>query len=131
MESPKFPRPLVARKTGDMLWTLVEEFWYYVGDPDDEDLIIVPIGFQYDFASTPRVLWQFYPPDGRWTYPSTIHDFCYFMQTRTRKECDLILWEGMKEVGCGPITRNNFYNACRLFGWAVWNKRARELRKNG
>ena|SRR3990167_5149145 len=131
MESPKIPRPLRLEAIGDELWKLIEEYWYYVGDPDDEDLIKVPIGFETDLTSTPRFLWTFYPRDGKYRYAAVIHDFLYHMQTRTRAETDLIFWEALKEIGINAFHRNVLYNGVRLGGWFWWNKRAKELKNNG
>ena len=131
MASPKFPKPLVLEKIGDRLWKFHDDFWYYVGDPKNNDLVICPAGMITDMSSTPRLFWSIYPPDGKYLYGAAPHDAIYFYQTRTRKEADFIFWEAMKEIGVGVVTRNIMYNAVRMFGWIPWNKRSKELRKNG
>src|SRR6266404_482109 len=88
--SPKFPKPLILEKIGDMLWEVYEEFDYYVGNPMNNDLIVIPKGFHTDLASVPRLFWTFFPPDGKYTYGALPHDYIYWTQTRTREATDKI-----------------------------------------
>ena len=129
MESRKIPRPLRLEAIGDELWKLTDEYWYLVGHPQNNDLVIVPKDFITDLASTPRILWTIYPRDGKYRYAVVIHDFLYHYQTRSRKEADFILWEALKEIGINAFHRNMFYNGVRLGGWLPWNKRKKELEK--
>mgnify|MGYP001572622585 CR=1 FL=1 len=128
--SVKFPKPLVLKKIGDMLWELYEDFWYWVGDISDNDLIIVPSSTQTDLASIPRFFWIIYPVDGRWTYAAIPHDYLYHTQVRTRKEADYIFLEALKEIGVGFFTRRIFYSAVRVFGWMPWNAQTKRLKNH-
>ena len=125
--TPKFPKPIVLKKVGDMLWEVYEDFEYYVGDPINNELITVPKGFKTDLASVPRLFWQIYPPDGKWTYAALVHDYLYFTQTRTRAEADRIFLEALKEIGVGWVTRRLMYTAVRVGAWLGWKKRKNEI----
>ena len=117
----KFPKPLVMRKIDHMLWEIWEDFLYYVGDINNNDLITVPKGFKTDLASVPRIFWTIFPTDGRYVYASTVHDFLYSVQTRTRKEADHIFLEAMQEIGVNLLTRRTMWLAVRVGGWMPWN----------
>ena len=63
--------------------------------------IVVYQGFNTDLASTPRLLWILYPPLGRYTRASVLHDYLYspvskYMYPRlSRKEADEIFYLAM------------------------------------
>jgi len=100
-------------------------FEYYVGYKWSDDVIIVPDGFITDFASVPRIVWSIYPPIGKYTKAAIVHDFLYWEQQRSRKECDLIMHEAMRVSGCSWYTCQVFYDAVRIGGWVAFNRHAR------
>ena len=51
--------PLADGKT----WVIRQKFTYYVWEVDGDEKIVVPVGFQTDFASVPRLFWTLVP---RW-----------------------------------------------------------------
>lgn len=91
-------------------------------------LITVPAGFHTDFASTPREVWTFYPPWGKYGPAACLHDWIYRIQFTTRDMADHVLREAMIVLGCEPITVANIYNAVSLFGRTAWSENARRLR---
>lgn len=99
----------------------------------DGIIILVPRGFTTNLASTPRLVWAIYPPNGRYSYPAVVHDWLYsggkiicdeksvaVSRRPTREEADLLFLEMMKLVGCRFYTRWIFYTAVRMFGWMKW-----------
>jgi hypothetical protein len=56
---------------------LIDSLEYRVGQADSPETIIVPAGFETDFASIPWGLWNLFPPLGPWARPAIIHDFLY------------------------------------------------------
>jgi hypothetical protein len=84
--------------------------------------IEVPVGFQTDFASIPRLLWAFLPPIGRYGRAAVIHDLLYrTIGLATRQEADAVLWEAMTFLRIGWITRTAIYAGVRLGGhWSYW-----------
>lgn len=97
-------------------WELLEDLEYHVGGPDSTDVIIVPKGYQTDFASVPKAFWGIFPPFGRYSSASVIHDFLYGNRLRPRKECDKIFLEAMEVMEVNWITRHTMYRAVRIFG---------------
>ena len=87
----------------------------------------VPAGFETDFASVPRGLWNIFPPLGLYGEPAIVHDFLYRTQPVDRKTADLVFLEAMKAKGCRWTQRQALYRAVRLFGWPAWYYNARRL----
>ena len=123
-QNPKeFSAPLTVTKTEKGTWLVANGFRYY---PLHSDPIDVPAGFETDFASVPRGLWNIFPPDGPWTQAAVLHDLLYNTRgfhLRTRKECDKIFLEAMAALGVPFWKRQVMYRAVRCFGWAYWDKK--------
>lgn len=83
-------------------------------------IIIVPAGFVSDGASTPKVLWVFFPPwDKRYAVATIIHDYLYseLNITGLNKELsDEIFIKIMEENGVGIVKRRLMYRAVSMFG---------------
>ena len=95
--------------------------------------IEVEAGFDTDYASVPRGLWNLYPPDGEYTEAAVIHDFLYWHQALcegglpiTRKQADTVFLEAMTALGIGWFTRHVLYRAVRLGGGRPWAENARK-----
>ena len=115
-----FTEPLTVTKTGPRTWTVERGFQYFVGEEGSPDFIDVPKGFETDFASVPRGLWNLFPPDGEYTQAAVLHDYLYNIKSRKRKECDKIFDEGMKVLNVPYWKRALIYRAVRMFGGFAW-----------
>ena len=93
----------------------------------NNDKIIIPVGFETDFASVPRIFWFFIPPWGRYSVPAVIHDFLYKTGEVSRKKADKIFKKLMEELNINPFKINIIYSAVRIWGWIEWDK---ERKKN-
>lgn len=80
----------------------------------------VPVGFETDFASVPRILWLFFSPWDVYGNAAVIHDWLYWNQELTREESDNIFLQGMIELEVVLYKRFCLYHAVRLFGWWAW-----------
>ena len=119
-----FKTPLVVKHLDGENWELDEEFEYYVGRKEDNDLIKVPKGFITDFASIPKVVWSIIGhPAGQYGKAAVIHDYLYRNGLRTRKKADDIFLEAMEVLGVGAIRRRVIYSAVRLFGCLAYKKK--------
>jgi hypothetical protein len=87
----------------------------------------VPPGFVTDFASIPRAFWSFLPPDGEYAYAAILHDYLYWIQSRSREESDEILKFAMEDLKVGSITIGAIHSAVRIGGGGAWdsNKQAK------
>jgi len=117
--------PLADGKT----WVTRKEFGYDVGQKGSGNSIDVPIGFMTDFASVPRPLWVILPRWGKYGNAAVIHDYCYWNQSRSRKESDRIFLEAMGVLGVPAPTVFIMYWAVRLGGWCAWSGNKRKKKK--
>lgn len=126
-----FTKPLTVTKLKSGMWKVEREFTYHVGDEKSKETITVPLGFNTDFASVPRLFWMILPPDGRYSQAAVLHDHLYSVRGKTKQKrytragCDRIFKEAMKVLGVGFWKRGTMYNAVRSFGWIGWNMHAR------
>jgi hypothetical protein len=111
---------LVSPLADGRTWVTRKDFGYDVGAEGSGKTINVTIGFMTDFASVPRFLWVFLPQWGKYGNAAVIHDFCYWEQSRSRKESDLIFREAMGVLGVSSTTKFLMYWAVRLFGHFAW-----------
>lgn len=113
---------LVSPLTDGKRWVIRKEFYFYVGEEEDNDLITVPPGFVTDFASIPRVFWKIIPKWGKYGHAAVIHDFLYATKDKSRKESDKIFLEGMVIFGVPVWKRYAMYYAVRLCGKLSYGK---------
>lgn len=83
---------------------------------DHPVIIEVPAGFDTDFASVPRGLWNLVPPDGPYTPAAVIHDWLYRHSHLDRKTCDAVFLEAMKVCQTPLWQRTLIWSAVRAFG---------------
>lgn len=97
----------------------------YAVQLDTERVIVVPVNFETDFASVPRIFWTIVPPWGKYSPAAVVHDYLYIKQHTTRLYADSVFKELMKALGVSWWKRNLMYSAVRAGGWFVWNSRSR------
>ena len=111
-------------------WLTRKEFGYDIGEEGSGNSIDVPIGFKTDFTSVPRPLWIFLPRWGKYGNAAVIHDYCYWKQSRPRKESDEIFREAMEVLKVPKWKILLMYWAVRLGGGLAWAGNTR-LRNKG
>ena len=89
----------------------------------------VRVGFVFDFASIPRLLWPLVPPAGdghnRYGLAAVWHDWLYVHKqiggrAITRKEADGLFLDIMQYVGVAEWMVQAMYGAVRVFGFFYW-----------
>ncbi|MFC1916304.1 DUF1353 domain-containing protein [Chloroflexota bacterium] len=120
---------LVSPLADGRTWVTRKEFGYDIGEEGSSNTIDVPIGFMTDFASVPRPLWAILPRWGKYGNAAVIHDYCYWDQSRSRKESDLIFHEAMQVLKVSACTVRIMYWAVRHFGYFAWlgNKQMKNI----
>jgi hypothetical protein len=81
--------------------------------------IIVPAGFESDFASVPRPFWSWIPPHGRYLWASVVHDYLYAVGSRsgiTRADADQVFYVMMIHAGVSKWRARIMYSAVRVGG---------------
>jgi hypothetical protein len=81
--------------------------------------IVIPAGFESDWASVPRWLWWIIPPH---QYPaaSLLHDFLYASEYLKRDWCDRAFRHALLERGASNAYADVCFVAVRSCGWWVW-----------
>jgi len=99
--------------------------------------IIVPTGFVTDFATIPKAVRAFIDNDsGVIRDAAIVHDYLYSIESADyhpdidKLEADLILDEGMQELGANWFKRAAVYYAVRLFGGYFYRLEYRDIDVN-
>lgn len=109
MDKPKVqPYGVVLSQIGENRWRLEKTV--------QEWGVRVPVGFETDLASVPRVLWSLVPPFGRYSKAAIVHDRLYNIQDRPKKKADKLFLRAMKDLGVPFWKRKVMYRFVRLFG---------------
>lgn len=82
--------------------------------------IVVPIGFQTDFCSVPRVPLAYDMLGNRARKSGTVHDYLYSSHIVTREVADRVLREMLQLDGVDECEAQMFYLAVRAGGGSHW-----------
>jgi hypothetical protein len=70
-----FTQPLTVTKISSQKWKVERSFEFYL-DTKDGPKVHIPIGYETDFASVPRMFWGLFPPaTGNYVQAAVIHDY--------------------------------------------------------
>lgn len=105
-------------------WLVAEPFSYITADAEE---IKIEAGLKTDLASTPRIVWNIFPPFGLYTGAAIVHDNLYTKGMFNRKKCDGILLEAMEVEGVSWLSRWTIYSQVRLWGWVAWGQHQKAL----
>lgn len=123
----KFLDVLIVEEISDSVFEVVDHDFRYQSDlestnPENAPWVIrVPVGFQTDFASIPRVPFIYDALGDTAHEAATIHDFLYFSAICTRAVADNVLYEAMGVLQMPIWRRWPIYLGVRVGGWAAWN----------
>lgn len=122
--NPGFYTPLeVSPADGkdDGNWILQRNLNYYSGVL--QRAVIVPAGFETNFASVPRIPVAFELAGGKANEASVVHDYLYSRADLcTRAQADAVFKEAMGLTGVPAWRANIMWAAVRLFGQSHWGK---------
>lgn len=118
LADPRFLDPLILEYIDGHTWRLVDAFSYHTDVfPVNRTPIHIPAGFQTDFASVPKLLWNVTPPTGMYGKAAVVHDYLYrTLGVATKDEADSVFREAMEALGVGWWTRNTMYRGVQWFG---------------
>ena len=115
---------LFYEQIGPERWVLTQPFTYTGSNGFHVE---VPVGFETDLASVPRIAWTLYSKTGDLARPSIPHDWLYVnAQVRdeaTRRSIDDIFMVAMNDAGIAKLGRNIVYRAVRDFGATVFYRK--------
>ncbi|MDR7420027.1 MAG: DUF1353 domain-containing protein [Armatimonadota bacterium] len=107
-------QPVKVSSLDGRRWTLIEPYVWRE--------FTVPAGFVTDFASTPRLIWAWLPPTGKYMGAAVVHDYLYVVDRCTRAEADAVFLEAMADAGVNVVRRRLMYLAVRAFGQEIWDR---------
>ena len=111
----------VGTRRGRAIWELCERLIYWI---NDEIPVIVPKGFQTDFASVPRVPLAYLFCGDTCHEAATVHDYLYrkdCVPNLSKEEADLTFLRITREKGEG-IGRSMFFFV-KHFANGSWKKK--------
>jgi hypothetical protein len=103
---------------------VVRPFIYEVGHRGSGHLLIVPPGFETDFASVPFGFRWLVPVVGRHGKAAVLHDWLYETHIVSRRRADEIFFEAMGVLGVPAWRKWLAWAAVRLFGATAWRRAA-------
>ena len=94
------------------MWELTEPFEYH----RKNEIIKVPAGFLFDFASIPKPFWSIIgSPTGKYGPAALIHDFLCDTKPYSYTKIDYIFYEAMKVLKIPYLKRTLMYWAVCFF----------------
>lgn len=115
LNNPSF-RYLRTDQAGVRRWELAEDLVWEASLNGGTVRVVVPAGFQTDFASVPRFFWRVFPPIGDWNRAATLHDYLYEKTRVSKLLADTFFYEALRSDRVGRLTRLLMYLAVRIFG---------------
>jgi hypothetical protein len=107
-----------ADNTDDGKWIVTEPLQYR-SDVAGQ-IFTVPVGFQTDLASVPRLPIVYLLTGDTSTEAAVVHDFLYTYHPVTRTIADKVLKEASEVTGVPAWRRYIMYWGVRAFGWSHW-----------
>ena len=108
-----FPYPLIVKFLDGRMWELMDDFEY---DRPNGEIIKVPKGFKFDFASIPRPFWGWIgSPTGEYGPAALVHDFLCVTKPCKQSKIDYIFYEAMCVLKVPRWKRITMYWSVCLF----------------
>jgi len=126
MKTP-FPDPLLLEdagmRGGSRVFRLAKSF----SCRTSYGMVIVPVGFETDGASIPKIFHSIIGPFGGYFPAALLHDFLYSTESATfyhfeREDADSLFLEAMFNLQVPWWTRHTIHAAVRAFGWRYYRK---------
>ena len=116
--SQRFIGRCVTEGVAPYRWRLVEDFGYQT---QAGNILVVPAGFETNFASVPRLLWPILPlSDAVYDKAAVLHDYAVshrHLIGYSRMDCHRLFREVLLFSGCGRVKTGVMYGAVVVFCW--------------
>lgn len=100
-------------------WKVLSDFIY---EDKEYGPIVVPAGFETDFASVPRIPIVFELVGQYGHAAATLHDYLYTTGKFSRSDCDKIFFEALRSTGIARWRANMMWAGVRLGGAKHYSK---------
>ena len=116
--SQQFIGRCVTEGVAPYRWHLVEDFGY---QSQAGNVLIVPAGFETNFASVPRLLWPILPlSDAVYDKAAVLHDYAVSNRKLigySLMDCHRLFREVLRFSGTGRVKTAVMYTAVVAFNW--------------
>lgn len=113
---------IVSVKQNGKIWVLQDDFHFYL----DDTIIVVPKGFETDFATTPMLVDFIFGYEFKFSKANVIHDYLYSTKKYDRKTSDYIYYKSLIKLGISTTKSRIAYLSVRIFGNKFWNLEGRK-----
>jgi hypothetical protein len=103
---------LAEERNGQGLFEVAQPFTFDLGFLGSGETIVVPAGFQTDFASIPGFARWLFPISGKVGKAALLHDYMLFAKDRRASDA---FAQALQVAGVGPIRRWLMVAAVRLW----------------
>ena len=104
----------------DNPFEVAKSFEFY--STDYQQTIKIPKGYRSDFGSVPRSLWPLFPPVGRYSKATVVHDWMIDNMDNhdfSIHQVNKIFREAMKVLGVGKVKRNIMFAGVNIY-WRLF-----------
>lgn len=115
-----FTSPLRVWKRPDGRWELIDTLVYR---STLAGIIVVPKGFDTDFASVPRLPLMHMLLGDRAHSSAVVHDYLYRTAEVSRSMADAVFKEAAESEGVGFFSRWALWSGVRVGGWTSYDQR--------
>ena len=115
-----FKTDLITKRdmTKDFCWILTEDLVY----ENENYIITVKAGFDFDFASIPWLFRRILPKNGmKYDRASCLHDGLYASQSLPKDICDDLFKEASLSDGVNSAVASTIYTAVKCCGNSAYN----------
>lgn len=114
-----FKSELIVKRdvSNDNAWIVQEPLVW----EDDKYEIKVLRGFDFDFASIPKIITNILPKNGQeYDRAACLHDALYASRWLPKAECDRLFYDAMIEDGVSKVRAWSMYQAVKWFGHSAY-----------
>ena len=113
---------VVSVKANGTKWIVQEDFHFIM----DDFQVIVPKGFETDFASTPTIVDSILGYKFKYSKANVVHDYLYATKLYSREISDNIYYKALIHLGIDKYKSYIAYKAVRLFGHSRYVKEVKD-----
>lgn len=109
---------------GRPVYSFVKEFKFR---PSPNEIVIIPIGWEYDFMSIPAGFRWLIRPDADWgKLASILHDYRFLTKTKSFTKSNHEFYGHIRQQGCGIFKSIICFIALSIGGHLSWNSRNKQ-----
>ena len=101
-------------ENGVLYWKLLSDLIYI---SDNNERFIIPVGFETDGATVPRIFWPIFPPMWKYSKAAVLHDYLIVSGIKSFPEANELFREAMRSLHVNGTQEWIMYKAVCLWYW--------------